>query len=299
MRIGFVIVTYNRSDALLAVLRALAPQCNAGDVVVVADDGSRPEHVQAVQRGAQSPALAAACPVLHTWHPDIGFTAGRARNIGALAAREAGADYIVFMDGDCVPHPGFVAMHRALAESGAFVNGSRVLLSEQLTSRVVSGEVDLATLGLAQWLRLRLSGDVNKLAHLVQWPALPGRHQWGFRWSGIRSCNFGLWWRDLEAVDGFDETFSGWGHEDADLVLRLHNHGLVRKNGHLATEVFHLWHRENSRANEAANRARVVARLEAGIRRAARGLADARGDASVVVTRLRNGNGTLERQADE
>ncbi len=39
MRTGFVIVTYNRSDALLAVLRALAPQCQTGDVIVVADDG--------------------------------------------------------------------------------------------------------------------------------------------------------------------------------------------------------------------------------------------------------------------
>lgn len=299
MRIGFVIVTYNRSDALMAVLRALAPQCGAGDVIVVADDGSRPEHVQAVQAGVRSPGLSATCPVLHAWHPDVGFTAGRARNIGALAARDAGADYIVFMDGDCVPHPGFVAMHRALAEEGAFVNGSRVLLSERLTARVLGREVDPGAQSLAQWLRLRLSGDVNKLTHLIQWPALPGRHQWGFRWSGIRSCNFGLWWRDLEAVDGFDETFSGWGHEDADLVLRLHNHGLVRKNGHLATEVFHLWHRENSRANESANRARVAARMQSGIHRAARGLADARGDTSVVVTRLRDGNGSLEKQAHE
>lgn len=288
MRIGFVIVTYNRSDALLAVLRALAPQCAADDVIVIADDGSRPEHVRAVHDGAP----AAACPVLHVWHPDVGFTAGRARNLGALAARDAGAQYIVFMDGDCVPHARFAAMHRQLAEEGAFVNGSRVLLSEQLSARVVAGDVELSQQGLGQWLGLRLSGDVNKLSHLVQCPGLPGRRQTKFRWSGIRSCNFGLWWSDLDAVNGFDETFSGWGHEDADLVLRLHNQGLVRKNGHLATEVFHLWHRENSRDNEAANRARVTARINAGIRRAEVGLAQARGDATVVVTDLSARHGT-------
>ena len=38
MTAGFVVLTYNRSEALLAVLRALAPQCAAGDTVVVADD---------------------------------------------------------------------------------------------------------------------------------------------------------------------------------------------------------------------------------------------------------------------
>lgn len=283
MRIGFVVLTYNRSDALLALLRALAPQCESRDVVVVADDGSRPEHVQAL-RDALPPC---GCPVLHLWHPDTGFTAGRARNLGALAAREAGADYIVFLDGDCVPHAGFVAMHRALAEEGAFVNGSRVLLSARLTARVCAGEVDPLALGPLRWLALRLTGDTNKLTHLVQWPALPGRRERAFRWSGIRSCNFGLWWSDLEAVNGFDETFSGWGHEDADLVLRLHHQGLTRKNGALATEVFHLWHRENSRTHEAANRARVTARMSAGLRLAVTGLAQARGAAEVVLTHLR------------
>lgn len=267
MRTAFVVLTYNRSDALLAVLRALAPQCGADDTVVVADDGSRPEHVQALRAGLPP----FACPVRHVWHPDVGFTAARARNLGAA---HAGADYIVFMDGDCVPTPHFAVQHARLAQPGHFVNGSRVLLSERLTAEVIAGRTDLAHLSAMQWLRLRWRGDVNKLTHLLCWTAAPGRVQTGFAWSGIRSCNFGLWYRDFEAVNGFDESFSGWGHEDADLVLRLHRHGLRRKNGHLATEVFHLWHRENSRAGEAGNRERVVQRLQQGIVRAATGLAE-------------------------
>ena len=87
-------------------------------------------------------------------------------------------------------------------------------------------------------------------------------------------------------MNGFDETFSGWGHEDADLVLRLHNAGLKRKNGFLATEVFHLWHRENSRAEEAANRQRVLARVESGIIAAGTGFAQALHAAGTVVTEL-------------
>lgn len=266
MRRAFVVLTYNRSDALLAVLRALAPQCGRGDVVVIADDGSRAEHVEAVRQ--RLPPFA--CPVRHVWHPDVGFTAARARNLGAA---HAGADYIVFMDGDCVPTPHFAVQHARLAQVGHFVNGSRVLLSEGLTADVIAGRTDLARLPPAQWLRLRWRGDVNKLTHLLCWTAAPGRVQTGFAWKGIRSCNFGVWYRDLEAVNGFDETFSGWGHEDADLVLRLHRHGLRRKNGYLATEVFHLWHRENSRAGEAGNRERVVQRLQQGLVRAAAGLA--------------------------
>jgi GT2 family glycosyltransferase len=267
MRTGYVVLTYNRSDALLAVLRALAPQCGPEDVVVIADDGSRPEHVQALREGLPR----FACPVRHVWHPDTGFTAARARNLGAVNAR---ADYVVFMDGDCVPTAHFAAQHRRLREPGLFVNGSRVLLSERLSTRVLRGETELARLSPLDWLRLRAGGDVNKLSHLLCWSSAPGRVQRAFAWRGIRSCNFGVWYRDLEAVNGFDESFSGWGHEDADLVLRLHHHGLRRKNGFLATEVFHLWHPEHSRAAEAANRERVLRRAQGRAVRATVGLAE-------------------------
>jgi GT2 family glycosyltransferase len=276
MRTGYVVVTYNRSDALLAVLRALAPQCGPQDVVVIADDGSRPEHVQALREGAPP----FACPVRHVWHPDVGFTAARARNLGAA---NAGADYVVFLDGDCVPTPHFAAQHRRLREPGCFVNGSRVLLSERLSTRVLAGRIDLARVSTLQWLRLRANGDVNKLSHLLCWPGAPGRVQRTFDWRGIRSCNFGVWWRDLEAVNGFDETFSGWGHEDADLVLRLHRHGLARRNGFLGTEVFHLWHREQSRAGEARNRERVEERMRGDVVRATAGLAELAGGNSTVI----------------
>lgn len=264
-RLAFIVLTYNRSAALLAVLEALAAQCSATDEIVVADDGSRTEHVQAIH-GAL---IDWPCRTVHAWHPDTGFTAASARNLGAS---QAIADYLVFMDGDCIPAPGFVAMHRTLARAGQFVNGSRTLLSERLSLEVEAKQVNLASASLSRWLAWRAAGDVNKLAHFLRWPGMPGRIQPVFSWKGIRSCNFGVWRTDFVAVNGFDETFNGWGHEDADLVLRLHHHGLVRCNGHWATEVFHLWHRENDRASEGANRQRVLDRVRSTIVRSDRGL---------------------------
>lgn len=287
MKIGFVVLTYNRTDALLAVLRALAAQCPANAQVVIADDGSRPDQVAMLREGL--PAFA--CPVRHVWHPDTGFTAARARNQGAaVCAAQDGAsgaaDYLIFIDGDCIPRQGFVHHHQHMAEPGSFVNGSRVLLSEDLTRRVLSGQIDPTRLGWADWLRLRLAGDVNKLTHLIYLPHAPGRVQEEFAWKGIRSCNFGVWYRDFEAVNGFDESFSGWGHEDADLVLRLHQHGCRRKNGFLATEVLHLWHGDNSRADEAANRQRVLQRMQSGPMPAPIGLAQLHSGSQAVVTDL-------------
>lgn len=248
--ISVVITTYNRSDALLAVLRGLAAQDDRGFEVVVADDGSTAEHQHAVQQAARDLGL----PVTHVWHSDVGFTAARVRNLGVSASTGA---YIIFMDGDCVPEVDFIRRHRQLRESGCLVNGSRVLLSAALTQAVLAGQASVLARSPLYWLARWWAKDANKLTGLLRLPDGPWRKKPGFRWRGIRSCNMGVWRADFEAVNGFDESFVGWGHEDADFVLRLHNHGVVRKNGFCATEVYHLWHPVSSRAEEPANAERV------------------------------------------
>ena len=252
--ISIVITTYNRSEALLPVLAALADQDDKGFEVVVADDGSTEFHQNAIQAAAVRLGLA----LTHVWHPDVGFTASRVRNLGV--ANAAGA-YIVLLDGDSVPEIDFVRRHRLLMEPGCFVNGSRVLLSQRLTQAVVAGKEFVHGRSAAFWLRARLRGDASKLTGLLRLPDFSGRKHAAFQWKGIRSCNMGVWRQDYEAVDGFDESFVGWGHEDADFVLRLHNAGVQRKNGFCATEVYHLWHAQASRTEESKNAATVRERM--------------------------------------
>jgi glycosyltransferase involved in cell wall biosynthesis len=277
--VSVIITTYNRSDALLAVLAGLAQQTQRDFEVVVADDGSRDEHRRAV---LESP-LARALRVVHVWHPDVGFTAAKARNRGVAAAR---ADYLVFLDGDCVPEVDFIARHRRLAASGCFVNGSRVLLAPELTQQVLAAQVQVSGRSAGFWLRQRLRGQASKLMHLLRLPDGSFRLQREFRWKGIRSCNMGVWRRDYETVDGFDESFVGWGHEDADFVLRLHHAGVQRKNGFCATEVYHLWHREAPRDAESVNARTVRARMGTGIVRAQSGYSQMRPHDDAVITRL-------------
>lgn len=270
MLISLVVLSYNRSDALLAVLRALTLQTDRGFEVIVADDGSREEHVAALR------ALAPALPyrLVHAWQADVGFTAAAARNWGA---RQARGDYLVLLDGDCVPRPDFVARHRALARPGCLLNGSRVLLSQGLTRSALAQGLELARRPWIWWLGQRLRGGCNKwLGLYLRWPAALRRARPGFRWKGIRSCNMGVWRSDFEAIDGFDESFDGWGHEDADFVLRLQRHGCARVDGFWATEVLHLWHRQAERAQESRNLDKVRARMRGDIVRAEHGLSNPR-----------------------
>ena len=57
--ISVVITTYNRSEALVAVLRGLAAQDDGDFEIIIADDGSLPDHVQAMQRAVNELGLAA------------------------------------------------------------------------------------------------------------------------------------------------------------------------------------------------------------------------------------------------
>ena len=266
-RVSLVITTYNRPDALEAVVEACFAQDDKNFEIIIADDGSTANTKQCIDRlRARSPV-----PLEHVWQPDDGFRAAMARNRGTLAAS---GDYIVFLDGDCVPQRDFIARHRALAARGYLVQGSRVLLSAGFTARILAKHIDLQRMGVRDKLRYRAAGDVNKVLQLlVRWPDV-ARATKRFSWRRIKSCNLGVWRSDLELVNGFDESFLGWGHEDSDLVVRLFNAGVMRKNGAFATEVFHLWHHEAQRGQESSNKRLVRERAKNGTIQAVKGLRD-------------------------
>ena len=248
-----VITTYNRPDALAAVVEACFVQSDKNFEIIIADDGSTANTRSCVDALKQRAPVA----LKHVWQPDQGFRAAMARNRGTLAAR---GEYIVFLDGDCIPQRDFIAQHRKLAHRGHMVSGSRVLLSPMLTDRVLAGQVDLPAAGGWRHCGYRLGGHVNKVLQvLLRWPDI-GRTTTRFSWRRIKSCNLGVWRCDLDTVDGFDESFQGWGHEDADLAVRLFNAGVMRKDGAFATEVFHLWHHEAQRDQADANRRVVLER---------------------------------------
>lgn len=267
--ISVVLTTYNRSDALAVVLRALQRQTDGDFEVVIADDGSQTAHRSHIQAVAQGCSFA----VAHVWHPDVGFTVARARNLGVAQTRGA---YLILLDGDCVPDVDFIAQHRRLMQSGFLVNGSRCLLSQRFTQWVLEGSVDVVGRSWGYWLQQWRLGHASKIAPLLRVPNSGLRVEQDFRWHGIRSCNMSLWRSDFELVNGFDSSFQGWGHEDADLVLRMFHAGIRRKNGFFSTEVFHLWHDEASRNLASVNEQTVRQRMQTDIVRAPLGFDECR-----------------------
>jgi glycosyltransferase involved in cell wall biosynthesis len=272
--ISVIVTTYNREDALEAVLSALSRQSDRGFEVVVADDGSRPTTAAVVERWR--PRLGV--PLDHVWQMNCGFRAAEIRNRAILMCH---GDYCVFLDGDCIAPADFVATHRRLAERGWFVTGNRVLLSPTLTAAVLSDDLRPETWSAPDWIRQRLRGGVNRVAAVLRLPLGRLRKLRSAQWRGARSCNLAVWRSDLEQVDGFDACFSGWGREDSDLLIRLLRCGLRRKDGRFATGVIHLWHPQVDRAQLAANDERLAAVLQSDRVRAQRGLSALRETAEV------------------
>ncbi|MCC7483969.1 MAG: glycosyltransferase family 2 protein [Burkholderiales bacterium] len=250
MHIAVIVTTYNRPDALAAVLEGYLAQEDRDFELVVADDGSTGE------TGSLVADYARRAPFLlrHAWQEDRGFRAGAARN---RAIASTAADYLVFSDGDCVPPRGFVARHRALAEAGWFVAGNRILLSEAFTARVLRERLPIHGWGHTAWCAAWLRRDVNRLLPLLALPGDRFRRRAPRRWEGVKTCNLAAWRADLERVNGFDEAYTGWGLEDSDLVIRLAHAGVRHKSARFAAPVFHLWHREWDRSRLPENERRL------------------------------------------
>ena len=104
----------------------------------------------------------------------------------------------------------------------------------------------------------------------------------------LKGCNIGVWRDDFVAVNGFDESFSGWGREDSDFAIRLIRAGVRLKDGRFAVPVLHLWHRENDRSKLAENDDRLAALLAGDRTRAQQGV-DAHSEGEVAAATRRVG----------
>lgn len=253
--ISVIVTTFNRVNALNSVLESLANQTLSADEIMVADDGSDDQTNECVKRWQDK-----GLNVIHCWQENQGFRAGRIRNI---AAAKSNGEYLIFLDGDCLVFPDFIENHQRLSEQGWLVVGNRLLMSEALTDTTLAGESQPLTWEWKQWLRALKSKNINRVTPLLRLGTDSRlRTLRKNRWKGAHSCNLGIWSENFLEVNGFDEDYQGWGHEDADLVSRLFQAGVSRKEGHLAVPVLHLWHQIHPRDNEVKNRHRLHGMLE-------------------------------------
>ena len=235
MKISLVVSTYNNPGYLKKVLKGITLQTQPPYEALIADDGSGPDTAEAVGHWLNKPLP---FPVFHLWQEDNGFRAAKIRN---EAIRRSSGDYIITLDGDCVPERHFIRDHASLAQKGFFFQGKRLLIGKR-----ASGFFDPVLASNGYLLSLLLKGELKNSHHLLRLPFLPGFRDASLK--GTRSCNMGFFREDLIAVNGFNEDFVGWGREDSELAARLYKYGLNRKSHPFRALCFHLWHEGNDRS---------------------------------------------------
>lgn len=258
--ISVLLATYNWPEALSLCLQALKEQTNKDFEIIICDDGSRDETKTLILDFQKNFPV----PIKHLWQIDDGFRKTLILNQGIQAAK---GEYLVFLDGDCIPQRDFIAQHLKLSEKNHLVTGSRVLSAKQLTENLCAdGHWSHQKLmsNISAWV---IKGFLNKwLPLFIKLPNFSGRLYKKFEWRRIKGCNMACWKSDALAINGFDESLTGWGHEDADFIFRLQRNGVIRKSGAWATEVIHLWHKmadkQTAEKNAAIVRAKILAKAQ-------------------------------------
>ncbi|MDX1428078.1 MAG: glycosyltransferase, partial [Salegentibacter mishustinae] len=155
---SLIISFYNGVEKLRMIIKALERQTERNFEVIIADDGSSDESVQAVNKIIEESNLT----INHLWHEDKGF-----RKVIILneAIRHSRSNYLVFIDGDCIPHKDFMKGHLESQEQNCFLAGRRVNLSEKLTKKLNATRIKNGYLDSDFRLDLIKDGLFGKTTH--------------------------------------------------------------------------------------------------------------------------------------
>ncbi len=239
--------TYEWPEALDLVLRALAEQSVRDFEVIVADDGSGPQTQAVVERWRSASWLA----IGHVWQPDEGWRKTRILNLAALAAQ---GEYLLFLDGDCLPRRRLIESVIRAALPGWFLAGKRVMLGREVSERILAEAIPVWRWSTPTLLA-RLWRDIGRPGLIL--PLRDRRRPWRLGQPEFRppydayGFLFGVHRRHFEQVNGFDLRFQGWGGEDEDLACRLRRSGIRCGWAGPRSTLLHLWH---ERSGPSSNR---------------------------------------------
>ena len=230
---SLIISTYNWPEALHLVLKSLKQQSVFPDEVLIADDGSTSETKSLIETFNNTQKKV---KLIHVWHEDNGFRKSEILNKAIAKAR---GDYIIQVDGDCIMHQHFIKDHLSAAKKGTYLFGSRVNIQKSHLSELFQSE----NINFNPF-----SKGIKKRTRAIHAPILASLYKSQAEFSKkYRGCNTSYFKSDFVAVNGYNEDITGWGREDSEFALRLHNNDVLAKRLRYKGIVFHIFHVEKSK----------------------------------------------------
>ncbi len=236
--ISLIIAVYNKPETLRLVLAACTRQSKTDFEVIIADDGSGAAVADVVKETkAQYP-----FPIKHLWHEDQGWRKNTMLN---NAIRASSTEYLVFIDGDCLPSRLFLQDHYLEREPKTVLLGRRVETSKRWSDALTLDSITSGSFEKYGWNEWKdgLRGDALRIEDGIRMPGRFVRTLLLRTVRGMLGSNFSAWKSDLIAINGFDELYNGPGcGEDSDLQYRLSLIGVIGKSLRNLAIQYHVHH---------------------------------------------------------
>lgn len=248
-----IFTTYNHPQWLEKTLWGFSAQTYRDFEIIVADDGSGPETRQVIESMQSQTDIS----IRHLWQEDDGFQKCRILNKAIVASR---GEYLIFTDGDCIPHPDFVRNHVELAADNCLLSGGYFKLPLSVSRAITREDIVSGNCTRPGWLLRHGVPFTPKLTKLYShrfWGAiLDALTITRATWNGHSSST---WKKHVLAVNGFDERMQ-YGGQDREFGERLVNLGLSTRQVRYRCSCVHLDHGRGYASPESIARNRQIRR---------------------------------------
>lgn len=234
-----IISVYKDTEALGFILESLSNQTLPADEIIVSEDGDSSEMREFI--ASQKDRFS---NLVHLTQPDDGWWKNRAMNNAIQAAFN---EYLIFIDGDCVPYSTFIQAHAENAQRGIVLCGKRFELGPTFTERVKRHE--LTVLDIEKKFLWYLPAMIRDDARHPEDGLTFKSHSFISRQIHKRyvrhiiGCNWSCYKEDFLKINGFDETYRLPAEgEDVDPSWRFRGVGIELKSCRNNANILHLYH---------------------------------------------------------
>lgn len=237
---SLIISVYKDVHFLEQVMKSVELQTWREFEVIISEDGDSPEMKEYLQH------LNSTFPIQHLTQEDLGWRKNRALN---RAIKSAKADWLVFIDGDCLLHPRFMEFHYKLSDKNSILGGKRIKLDEKTSLDLIEGKIPIGKMNhviIKKFREIsRNGGQFIEEGIFIEPTGILGFIPKMRKMRNLKGCNMSFHRSAIDAINGFNEEYKKPAvGEDIDLVWRFEGLGYRLISLRNFAVQYHLFHKE-------------------------------------------------------
>lgn len=241
-----VVSVYKDTHSLDLILQSLEEQTLIPDEVIVSEDGNSEVMLEYIEVAKEKYKK---INIVHLSQEDRGWRKNKALNRAIIASKN---DYLIFIDGDCIPYTNFVQWHLKLAKKNTVLCGRRSEPGENISKKIKNKNISIKDYE-KNYLKLFFEYKKDKESKhydsgiFINPFSILGKILKKIRdkKSHLVGCNFSCFKSDLLKINGFDEDFKmPTTGEDTDIERRMRLCGINMESCRNAAIIVHLYHKK-------------------------------------------------------